>query len=79
MTRKEHNPPVVLSLDEMGPFSLIPYGGKGWFPQNDPGRIPANYKKLQGVRYEYACLNVYHQRLSISSTSVKEEGPGSNS
>ncbi len=24
LTRKKHNPPVVLSLDEMGPFSLIP-------------------------------------------------------
>jgi hypothetical protein len=30
-------------------------------------RIPANYKKLQGVRYEYVCLNVYHQRLSIKT------------
>ena len=52
LTRKEHNPPVVLSLDEMGPFSLTPHGGKGWFRQNYPETIPANYKKLQGVRYE---------------------------
>jgi hypothetical protein len=29
LTRKKHNPPVVLSLDEMGPFSLIPHGGRG--------------------------------------------------
>ena len=75
LTRKEHNPPVVLSLDEMGPFSLIPHGGKGWFRQTDPGRIPANYKKLQGVRYEYVCLNVYHQRLSIKQYECKGGEP----
>jgi transposase len=65
LTRKKSNPPVVLSLDEMGPFSLVPHGGRGWFRQNDPGRIPANYHKFGGVRYEYICLNVYHQRLSV--------------
>ncbi len=71
LTRKKHNPPVVLSLDEMGPFSLIPHGGKGWFEQTAPGRIPANYSKLEGVRYEYIALNVYHQMLSIKQYENK--------
>jgi hypothetical protein len=71
LTRKKTNPPVVLSLDEMGPFSLIPYGGMGWFTQKDPMRIPANYHKLLRTRYEYICLNVYHQQLSIKQYEHK--------
>jgi hypothetical protein len=71
LTRKKHNPPVVLSLDEMGPFSLIPHGGRGWFRQTDPGRIPANYHKHEGVRYEYISLNVYHQQLSVKQFECK--------
>ena len=71
LTRKKSNPPVVLSLDEMGPFNLIPYGGRGWFEQKNPGRIPANYNKFQGVRYEYICLNVYHQTLDLKQYEHK--------
>jgi transposase len=75
LTRKKHNPPVVLSLDEMGPFSLIPHGGKGWFEEKNPGRIPANYYKFEGVRYEYICLNVYHQILSVKQYEHKGGSP----
>jgi DDE superfamily endonuclease len=75
LTRKQHNPPIVLSLDEMGPFSLIPHGGRGWFEQRKPSRIPANYRKLQGVRFEYICLNVYHQQLSITQYEHKGGEP----
>ncbi len=75
LTRKKHNPPVVLSLDEMGPFSLIPHSGRGWFPKTDPGRIPANYHKNEGVRYEYVSLNVYHQILSIKQYENKGGNP----
>ncbi len=71
LTRKKHNPPVVLSLDEMGPFSLIPHGGRGWFPRNDPGKIPANYTKHEGTRFEYISLNVYHQNLSVKQYEHK--------
>ncbi len=59
----------------MGPFSLIPHGGRGWFGQNDPGRIPANYHKYEGVRYEYISLNVYHQLLSIKQYECKGGEP----
>ena len=65
LTRKKSNPPVVLSADEVGPVSLIPHGGRGWFERTHPGTIPANYRKLQGTRFEYMCLNVYHQTLSV--------------
>ncbi len=75
LTRKKSNPPVVLSLDEMGPFNLVPHGGRGWFEQSAPERIPANYNKFGGARYEYVCLNVYHQRLSIDQYAHKGGKP----
>ena len=75
LTRKKTNPPVVLSLDEIGPFSLIPHGGMGWFRQEHPSRIPANYYKFAGVRYEYLCLNVYHQQLSVKQYEHKGKDP----
>jgi transposase len=75
LTRKKSNPPIVLSVDEIGPFSLIPHGGKGWFEQNNPQRIPANYYKFEGVRYEYICLNVYHQQLGIKQYEHKGREP----
>jgi hypothetical protein len=65
LTVKRGNPPVVLSVDEIGPISLKPHGGKGWFRKGLPGRIPATYTRDQGARYEYACLNVFHQQLSV--------------
>ncbi len=75
LTRKKSNPPVVLSMDEMGPFSLIPHGGKGWFDKTNPERIPANYYKLEGTRYEYICLDVYHQMLSVKQYEHKGGDP----
>ena len=55
----------------MGPISLKPHGGKGWFRKGLPGRIPATYKKQNGTRYEYACLNVFHQTLSVRQEEHK--------
>ena len=64
LTRMPHNPPVVLSGDEIGPIQLIPQGGSGWFPEKRPGRIPAEYRKEFGTTYYFLMLNVYHQQLS---------------
>jgi transposase len=64
LTHKKHNPPVVLSMDEIGPISLQPHGGQGWFRSGHPERIPSTYKRLHGTRYLYLTLNVYHQQLS---------------
>ena len=55
LTRKKSNPPVVLSADEVGPVSLIPHDGEGWFERQRPGMIPATYRKLQGARYQVPC------------------------
>ena len=62
-TRTRHNPPIVLSADEIGPIQLIPHGGEGWFPQQRPGRIPAEYNRKFGTVYYFLTLNVFHQRL----------------
>ncbi len=63
LTRKRHNPPVVLSADEIGSIQLIPHGGQGWFPEKVPGRTPAEYHREFGTVYYFLTLNVFHQRL----------------
>lgn len=64
LTRQPHNPPVVLSGDEIGPIQLVPQGGSGWFEKGRPERIPAEYNRLNGTAYYFLMLNVYHQTLS---------------
>ena len=64
LTRKRHNPPVVISADEVGPIQLIRRGGKGWFKERRPGRIPAEYRRFNGTVYYFLALNVHHQQLS---------------
>ena len=63
LTRKRHNPPVVLSADEIGPIQLIPHGGEGWCPHQRPGRIPAEYHRKFASVYDILTLNGYHQWL----------------
>ncbi|EQD74553.1 transposase, partial [mine drainage metagenome] len=63
LTRARHNPPVVLSSDEIGPIQRIPHGGQGWFPEKRPARIPAEYEREFGTVYYFLTLNVFHQRL----------------
>lgn len=71
LTRKRHNPPVVLSMDEIGPHTLKPLGGSGWFPQEHPDRVRATYHKTGEVRYQFLCLNVFHQQLSVKQYASK--------
>ena len=62
---------MVLSADEIGFVSLQPQGEKGWLPKGKAGTIPATYTKNEGVRYEYSCLNVFHQQLSVRQEQHK--------
>jgi transposase len=75
LTKLEHNPPVVLSADEIGPVSLTPHGGKGWFSEKKPDRVPSRYHRYGGTRYEYMCLNVYHRQLSFKQQRNKGGKP----
>ena len=65
LTVKRHNPPVVLSMDEIGPISLRPHGGKGVVPKGTPRKDPGDLQETGRARYEYACLNVFHQTLRV--------------
>lgn len=71
LTRKKHNPPVVLSADEIGPIQLVPRGGSGWFSERRPGRIPADYNRKFGTVYYMLSLNVYHQQLDGDAYRTK--------
>lgn len=64
LTRKRHNPPIVISADEVGPIQLVRRGGRGWFRRGRPGRIPAEYSRKFGTVYYFLALNVHRQRLS---------------
>ena len=59
----KHNPPVVLAVDEMGPLSLTPKGGRGWFQAKKPHRVPATYNKKNGVRYYFGVFNTKKKRI----------------
>jgi hypothetical protein len=48
LTVERHNSPGVPSMDEIGPISLKPHGGKGSFRKGLLGRISATYQKQGG-------------------------------
>jgi transposase len=63
LTNRQHNPPIVVSVDEMGPISLQPYGGHTWARSGHPDRVPATYHRHGGVRYLMGAYDYYHKRL----------------
>ncbi|MCI4326775.1 MAG: IS630 family transposase [Thermoplasmata archaeon] len=63
LTNHTHNPPIVVSVDEMGPISLPPYGGHTWARSGHPDRVPATYKRLGGIRYLMGAYDYYHKRF----------------
>lgn len=75
LTNRQHNPPIVVSVDEMGPISLQPYGGHTWARSGHPDRVPATYKRLGGVRYLMGAYDYYHKRFR-GYLSSKKSGAG---
>ena len=63
LTRKRHNPPVVVSADEMGPISLAPTKGRGWHPAGEPHRVRATYTRTAGTRFWYGAYHLASDRL----------------
>lgn len=51
------------AFDEFGPLAIRPVGGSCWAPEGRPQRLPANYRKLHGVRQFHACYSVGDDRL----------------
>lgn len=63
LTNREHNPPIGVSVDEMGPISLQPYFGHTWARSGHPDRVPATYKRLGGARYLMGAHDYYQKRF----------------
>ena len=63
LTNREHNPPIVVAADEMGPISLRPYGGRTWAREGHPDRVRATYTRTRGVRFLMGAYDCYHDRL----------------
>jgi len=51
-------------MDEIGPISLMPHGGRAWFRWESPEPIPSAYKRLCGTAYLYLTPDDYHPKLS---------------
>lgn len=49
------HPDRVVAFDELGPLNIQPTPGVCWAPQGKAQRIPANYRRLQGVRHFLGC------------------------
>lgn len=63
LTNREHNPPIVVAVDEMSPISLKPYGGRTWAAHGHPDRVRATYKRTLGVRHLMGMYDYYHHTL----------------
>ncbi|SCG77746.1 IS630 family transposase [Micromonospora inositola] len=69
-------PDRVFAFDEFGPLAIRPHGGASWAPAGHPDRLPANYRKLHGVRQFHGCYSlgddqlwgVVRQRKSAANT-----------
>jgi transposase len=59
LTRKRHNPPVVIAYDELGPLELRPIKGGHWARSGHPDRVPATYKRKGGTRQFLVAFNFY--------------------
>jgi len=51
-------PGRVFAFDEFGPLTIRPHAGAGWAPARHSSRLPANYRKLHGVRQFHGCYSV---------------------
>jgi transposase len=60
LTGRRHNPPIVVSGDEMGPIQLKPHGGRSWARVGHPDRVRATYKRTMGVRYLMGAYDYFH-------------------
>src|SRR5947207_14311429 len=56
-------PDRVFAFDEFGPLTIRPHAGAGWTHTGHPGRLPANYHKLHGVRQFHGCYSVGEDTL----------------
>jgi DDE superfamily endonuclease len=63
LTNRQHTPPIVMAAVEIGPLSLMPYGGRTWARSGHPDAVRATYKKTVGTRYLFGMYDYYHDRM----------------
>lgn len=54
----EHYPERTFAFDEFGPMTIQPHHGGAWAEARHPQRIPANYRRLHGVRQFHGCYSI---------------------
>lgn len=63
LTDRDHNPPIVVAADEMGPVQLKPHGGRSWARSGHPNRVRATYNRHDGIRYLMGAYDFFHDRM----------------
>jgi hypothetical protein len=53
----------VLCFDEFSPLEVKPVHGSNWRPMGRPDRIPATYRRNQGVQHLFAVYDMKDDRL----------------
>jgi len=53
----------TLSFDEFGPLEIRPQAGRSYRPRGRPDRMPATYRRPQGVRHWLAFYDVHEDKL----------------
>lgn len=53
----------MLCLDEFGPLEIRPIGGANWCPKGRPERLPATYRRTQGVQHLLAAYDLKEDKL----------------
>jgi hypothetical protein len=56
-------PDRVFAFDEFGPLTIRSHLGASWVKKSHPGRVPANYHKLCGVRQFHGCYSMGEDTL----------------
>jgi hypothetical protein len=50
-------PERTFAFDQFGPLSIRPVHGAAWAPAGVPPRLPATYRRTEGVRYFHGCYS----------------------
>jgi hypothetical protein len=58
----EH-PDRCFAFDQFGPLSIRPCHGSAWATHKHPERLPATYRRTNGIRYFHGCYSLGDDRL----------------
>ncbi|SEE24644.1 hypothetical protein SAMN05428939_7863 [Streptomyces sp. TLI_105] len=58
-------PGRTFAFDEFGPLGIRPTAGSCWAKENRPDRLPATYRRTQGITYFHGCSSVGDDRIRV--------------